>query len=118
MSVPYSAGGLHSCARDLLSFDQALYSDQLLNATWRERVFTAHVPTPVNNSSHGYGWFIARDKGRLQHTHEGGFPGFSTMLARYPEAHSTIILLSNLSTTEIASMTSSLAEILLPQKTA
>ena len=118
MSVPYSAGGLHSTARDLLRFDQALYSDQLLDANWRERMFSAHVLTTVNNSSHGYGWFIAREKGWLQHTHEGGFPGFSTMLARYPEARSTIILLSNLSTPEIAKMTSSLAEILLPPKTA
>jgi CubicO group peptidase (beta-lactamase class C family) len=118
MSVPYSAGGLYSTVRDLLRFDQALYTDQLLNATWRERMFSAHVLTTVSNSSHGYGWFIARDKNWLQHTHEGNFPGFSTMLARYPEARSTIILLSNLATTEIAKIASSLAEILLPPKTA
>ena len=117
MSVPYSAGALYSTARDLLRFDQALYSDQLLNSSWRERVFSAHVLTTVDKSSHGYGWFISRDKGWLQHTHEGGFPGFSTMLARYPEARSSIILLSNLSTPEIAKISSSLAEILLPPKT-
>jgi CubicO group peptidase (beta-lactamase class C family) len=118
MSVPYSAGGLYSTARDLLRFDQALYSDQLLNANWRERVFTAHILTTVDSSSHGYGWFIAREKGWVQHTHEGGFPGFSTMLARYPEARSTIVLLSNLSTPDIAKMTSALAEMLLPPKAA
>ena len=118
MSVPYSAGGLISTAGDLLRFDQALYSDQLLNATWRERMFSPQVRTTVDDSSHGYGWFIGRDKGWLQHTHEGGFPGFATMVARYPETRSTIILLSNLSTPEIAKINSGLSALLLGPKSA
>ncbi|MGA7411030.1 MAG: serine hydrolase domain-containing protein [Bryobacteraceae bacterium] len=111
MSVPYSASGVHSTVNDMLRWDQALYTDKLLSKTWRDRMFSGHVTTPVNNSSYGYGWFIGKQNGRTLHTHEGNFPGFATMMSRYPESRTCIILLSNLATPHIGKMGDDLADI-------
>jgi CubicO group peptidase (beta-lactamase class C family) len=111
MSVPYSASGLHSTVNDMLRWDQALYTDKLLSKTWRDRMFTGHVTTTVDNSSYGYGWFISKENGRTLYTHEGNFPGFATMMSRYPESRTCIILLSNLATPKIGKMGNELAEI-------
>ncbi len=116
MSVPYSASGLHSTVNDLLRWDQALYTDKLLSKTWRDRMFTGHVATPVNDSSYGYGWFIGKQNGRTLYTHEGNFPGFATMISRYPESRTCIILLSNLATPQIGKMGNELAEIVFGAK--
>jgi D-alanyl-D-alanine carboxypeptidase len=111
MSVPFSAGGVHSTAQDLLRWDLALTGDQILSKASRDRMFTGYVLTTVRNSSHGYGWFIGKDNGQTQYSHQGGSPGFSTMIARYPDSKTTIVLLSNLATPDIAKFTSELAEI-------
>ncbi len=111
MTVPYSASGVHSTVNDLLRWDQALYTDKLLSKTWRDRMFTGHVTTTVNNSSYGYGWFTGKQNGRTLYTHEGNFPGFATMMSRYPESKTCIILLSNLATPQIGKMGNELADI-------
>ena|SRR5208283_428322 len=116
MSVPYSASGMHSTVSDLLRWDQALYSDKLLSKTWRDRMFTGHVTTTVNDSSYGYGWFVGKQNGRTLYTHEGNFPGFATMMSRYPDTRTCIVLLSNLATPQIGKMGDELAEIVFSGK--
>jgi D-alanyl-D-alanine carboxypeptidase len=111
MSVPYAASGVHSTVQDMLRWDQALYADKPLSKTWRDRMFTGHVPTTVNGSEYGYGWFIGKQNGRTFYTHEGNFPGFATMMSRYPESRTCIILLSNLATPEIGKIGNELADI-------
>ncbi len=113
MSVPFAAGGVHSTAQDLVRWDQSLNGDQILSKGWRDRMFTAYVVTTVKNSSHGYGWFVTKENGRTQYSHQGGSPGFSTMIARYPETKTTIVLLSNLSTGEIGRITGELADVVI-----
>jgi D-alanyl-D-alanine carboxypeptidase len=116
MSVPYAASGLHSTVSDMLRWDQALYTDKLLSKTWRDRMFSGHVTTTVDDSSYGYGWFITKQNGRTLYTHEGNFPGFATMISRYPESRTCIILLSNLATPHIGKMGDDLAEIVFGAK--
>jgi D-alanyl-D-alanine carboxypeptidase len=118
MSVPYSASGVHSTVHDMLRWDQALYTDKLLAKAWRVRMFSGHVTTTVNNNAYGYGWFTGKQNGRVLYTHEGNFPGFASMMARYPESRTCIILLSNLSTPEIGKIGSELAEIVFGPKAA
>lgn len=115
MSVPFSAGGVHSTAQDMLRWDQSLTGDQVLSKVWRDRMFTGYVQTTVRNLSHGYGWFIGKENGQTQYSHQGGSPGFSTMIARYPDSKTTIVLLSNLSTPDlsISKITAELADIVI-----
>lgn len=92
--------GISSNAEDLLKWDQALNSTQLVkNITPAfEPARLANGETgKVGNIPYGFGWLIGTptaDKGR-KYFHSGGYPGYSNMIVRYPDKKKTIILLTN-----------------------
>lgn len=89
MLIPYSAGSLYSTTEDLLTWEQALYSEKLLTKKSLDEMFTPF------KSNYAYGWGIGK---RFEHpsiSHGGGIYGFSTYLVRYPEDRVTVIVLSN-----------------------
>jgi CubicO group peptidase (beta-lactamase class C family) len=93
MQQPYSAGALYSTVEDLLVWDQALYTDRLLPAAARQRLWT-----PFKNN-YAYGWSIAEPSaatfGHKRVAHSGGINGFSSVIVRLPEANVTAIVLAN-----------------------
>jgi CubicO group peptidase (beta-lactamase class C family) len=93
MQQPFSAGSLYSTVRDLLIWDQALYTERLLPKAALETMFTPF------KGDYAFGWAVREAApatfGRKQISHGGGINGFSTMIARYPEDRTTIIVLSN-----------------------
>jgi CubicO group peptidase (beta-lactamase class C family) len=93
MVQPYAAGALYSTVEDLLTWDQVLYTDRLLPAAARTRMFT-----PYKNE-YAYGWAIRPAStatfGRTLIEHAGGINGFATMIVRVPDERVTSIALSN-----------------------
>ncbi|NMO18607.1 serine hydrolase [Pyxidicoccus fallax] len=97
MSLPYSAGSMYSTVEDLYRWDRALYTDTLLPAALKQRMFTPAL------ENYALGW----DTSPLQlHDgktvlaglgHSGGINGFSTLLVRAPERKQVVILLDNTS---------------------
>ena len=88
------AGGLYSTLRDLHRFDEALYGNALVNERSRAILF---APRSVLTA---YGWKTSEDTlrngtSRVVLRTTGGLPGFQALMVRVPEAHRTIILLSN-----------------------
>jgi D-alanyl-D-alanine carboxypeptidase len=94
-SLPYAAGGLYSTVEDLLRWDQALYTEELLDRKWLDRLFT---PDP---SGYNYGWFIDSKGGRLKVYHEGSNPGFAAFIVRYPADKTFVVVLSNIETAPV-----------------
>jgi CubicO group peptidase (beta-lactamase class C family) len=94
----FSAGGLYSTVGDLYRWDQALYDDTLLPDDLRAQMFTP------GNGSYGFGWKIERPNGLLRISHAGNMTGVSNFVARYPEQHLTVIVLSNLEFTNAAAI--------------
>ncbi len=89
----YGDGGMLSTVDDLYQWDQALYSDELVDSSTLAR---AWQPVQLQDGStypYGYGWHI-KDEGRAYY-HMGGWLGFRTALMRMPKDRHTIILLSN-----------------------
>jgi CubicO group peptidase (beta-lactamase class C family) len=92
-SLAYAAGGILSTARNLLKWDQALYSERVLSQETLEEAFTPGV------SVYGLGWII--DHVRIQGQrhklvwHTGGGPGFRSILVRMVDARVTLVLLFN-----------------------
>jgi tetratricopeptide (TPR) repeat protein len=97
---------------DLASYDQALYTGTLINASSLEEAFT---PTKLNNgqnnkaangSSYGLGWFIKDDSitGKTV-SHSGAAPGVSTLLVRNLSKKQTVIILHNIQGTPEADNT-------------
>ena len=95
MSLPYAAGSLYSTVEDLYIWDQALYTDKLLSAELKEKMFS---PFKAN---YGYGWGITKKKlPDSQETvtvisHGGGINGFNTLIQRLVDEKHLIVLLNN-----------------------
>ena len=96
MSVPYAAGGLYSTVLDLHLWQEALYTERLAPAADIDRYFTPLVQdTDVAGFGYAYGQYVGDDGGSKLIAHSGGINGFATFLARYPDDHITVVLLSN-----------------------
>ncbi len=90
MSWPYAAGGLYSTVEDWLRLDKALYTEQLLGAELRRKMFT-----PVRNN-YGYGWGIRKVAGHEAAAHAGAIAGFRSAVLRLPDDHLCVAVFSNL----------------------
>jgi CubicO group peptidase (beta-lactamase class C family) len=83
------AGSMYSTVEDLLKFDQALYTQKLISNKYKEMIFNSA-------SSYGYGWFIRNIPGIGKVVyHEGGIPGYASILFRPIEKRYCIVMLSN-----------------------
>ena len=116
MSNAYATAGMYSTVEDLYRFDQALYSDQLLNQRSQEIMFTPYFGLDGSGGEYGYGWQISEFEGHRKVGHIGGINGFHTSLGRYLDDEVTIILLSNIETEDIESIVTGLEEIIFNQK--
>jgi CubicO group peptidase (beta-lactamase class C family) len=87
----YTGGGIYTTVGDLLKFDQALYTEELLTEENKKLMWT-----PINPSRfYGFGWVVVPFGGTTVIYHNGGSGGFSSEFRRYPEKAYTIIVLSN-----------------------
>ena len=95
MALPYAAGSLYSTVEDLYKWDQALYTDKLLPADLKRKLFTPNL------EEYGFGWaihVIAKDQpspGKTMITHGGGINGFNTNEVRLVDDHSLIVIFNN-----------------------
>ena len=90
MSVPYSAGALYSTTGDLLKWQRGLYGGKVLSAA------SLKAMTTPGRANYGLGLFISKNRaGHQVYVHNGGIPGFSTLLAYEPEARLSFALLAN-----------------------
>ena len=95
MALPYAAGSLYSTVEDLYKWDQALYTDKLLPADLKRKLFTPNL------EEYGFGWaihVIAKDQpspGKTMITHGGGINGFNTNEVRLVDDHNLIIIFNN-----------------------
>jgi len=89
------AGDLYSNIYDLMKWDRALYTDLMLPENLKTKMFT-----PWENSF-GYGWQIGGfplGNGSDSVTaifHDGGIPGFQSIIIRIPDRERLIVILSN-----------------------
>lgn len=90
MAPPQGDAGLVTTTRDLYRWDQALYTEKLVNKAALDSIFTPGL------EEYGYGWFISQGPDGTTHEHSGGLPGFACYIMRVPGRHRTIILLGNL----------------------
>lgn len=88
------AGALYSTVQDLYLWDQALNSEQVLEKTSLQSMFTPWIEMG-QGYSYGYGWEIGQIAGRKAQTHAGNIFGFGSFMARFPEDDATIIVLGN-----------------------
>ena len=94
--VPDGSDNVYSTGEDLLLWDQALYTDQLLPQTELEAMFERFVPeTDYPPFGYGYGWMVTTILGRPVVGGAGGGAAFTTLYLRLPVDGLTLIVLTN-----------------------
>ena len=89
-------GRISSTAADLLQWDKALYTENLIKQSTLQEAFT---PMKLNNgslSNYGFGWELRNDPsfGKIVQ-HNGDNPGYKTQIIRYIDKKKTMIILNN-----------------------
>jgi len=94
--ISEGSGNLYSTSEDLLLWDQALYTDQLLPRTELDRVFEPFVhQTEYPGFGYGYGWFVGEFQGHPVVLGAGGGIVYIALIIRYPQYHLTVSVLTN-----------------------
>ena len=107
MTLPHAAGSLYSTVDDLAKWDAALYSEKLIGAALKEKMFTPGL------GEYGYGWMVHKLGGHLVTEHGGGINGFSTHLLRVPAEKLLVVTLANLMTPGAGKLAQELAKLAL-----
>jgi CubicO group peptidase (beta-lactamase class C family) len=95
MSLPFAAGSLYSTVEDLYKWDQALYTEKLLPADLKQKIFTPGL------ENYGFGWGIITvpagepGAGQTLISHGGGINGFNTLEDRLVGDHDLIVIFNN-----------------------
>ncbi|WP_256757418.1 serine hydrolase [Cohnella sp. WQ 127256] len=106
MSSIFAAGAMYSTIDDLYKWDQALYSDTLVSTSTMEMAFTS------NDFNYGFGWFLDQRYNRRRIYHGGAYRGFRSEMHRYPDEHTTIIMLTNYDFVPVTKLTEALSGLL------
>lgn len=111
MSIPFSAGSMYSTVEDLYKWDRALYTDKLVSAASKEKIYTPFL------NNYGYGWNIISAKvspteEKIIYTHSGGINGFSTNIMRVVSDDLAIIVLSNYANGQAQKISNDISKII------
>ncbi|WP_369011085.1 serine hydrolase domain-containing protein [Paenibacillus sp. MER TA 81-3] len=106
MSSSFSAGAMYSTVDDLYKWDQALYSEKLVSKTTMDLFLQSNV------FNYGFGWFLDKRYDRRRVFQGGAYRGFRSEMHRYPDDHTTVIMLTNYDFVPVFKLTESLTGIL------
>ncbi|WP_272035399.1 serine hydrolase domain-containing protein [Paenibacillus sp. JJ-100] len=110
MSIASGGGNLLSTTEDLYKWELALSSNKLVSESGMQRLFTDY------GYGYGYGWFIndelIHNITRKSVYHGGGIVGFKNKITRYHNDEVCIIVLNNLSITDVDDITNNLAKLI------
>lgn len=121
MSEFYAAGALYSTVEDLYRWDQALATHRLVSQQSLDAMFTVYVPCPAGGCAlasdlgYGYGWFIATASHQRLIYHLGHIDGFLTYNGFYPAAGVDVVVLSNMDSSPVLSISTHLGAMVLSE---
>ena len=107
MNIISACGGLYSTVLDLLKWDTALKSEQLLTKNSIEKMNTNY------ENNYGYGVVVNTVDNKQLINHDGGYRGFLTVINRHLDDDFAIVVLSNYGFTNVGRVCSDLAKIAL-----
>lgn len=91
----FSAGAIVMTIGDLLKWNAALDTEQLLSASSCTQMWTVAKLNNGQETQYGFGWRISQQEGHKNIGHSGSTSGFSSSLQRFPDDHLTVIVLCN-----------------------
>lgn len=101
-------GALYLNLHDMVAWDAALYTEQLLPKSLMEQMWEQNNKFPrrpgeseTSRRGYGFGWFITTDGDTRLVEHSGGWQGFTSYIGRRTDKRTTVVLFSNLSTGQV-----------------
>jgi CubicO group peptidase (beta-lactamase class C family) len=92
----YGDKNVYSTPQDLLKWDQALYSDQVISQQLLDSAFTPYSNEKPSLHNYGLGWrLLVYPQGKKVVYHNGRWHGFNSAFARLTDEKVTIIMLVN-----------------------
>jgi CubicO group peptidase (beta-lactamase class C family) len=117
-TIGTGAGDIWCTAADLLRWDEAIASGELLPARLREAMLTPHALTGTTAdrkgwsfAGYGYGWQIGIVAGRRAYFHTGDNAGYLAVNVWLPDDQITLAVLANDEATDILQATDDLLEL-------
>lgn len=95
MTQPFAAGSLCSTVLDLLRWQAALESGEVVSSDSYTRMTTVATLNDGEATRYGYGLGVGDLDGHLRVSHGGGINGFATHLASYPDDDLRVVVLTN-----------------------
>lgn len=95
MTIPYSAGGLLSSAGDLVRWQLALIGGKVVSPDSYAQMTTPGRLASGSATRYGFGLFMSEVDGHPNFMHEGGIPGFNSILVYFKNEKLTIAVISN-----------------------
>jgi CubicO group peptidase (beta-lactamase class C family) len=89
-------GTVNSTMGDLLKWDRALYTSNLVSQNSLNEIFSSGFLNNKKNTDYGFGWSLenSKDFGKIV-KHSGSWPGYKTYIERHLKNDKTIIFLEN-----------------------
>ncbi len=89
-------GTVNSTTNDLLLWDRALYSNQLISEKAKQAIFTSSKLNDGKETRYGFGWSLEQHDvfGNIS-SHSGSWPGYITYIERHETHDKTILILQN-----------------------
>ncbi len=89
-------GCIFSSIKDLVNFEQALYTEKIISKESLNEAFTSGKLNDGTEAGYGFGWETHRSTPTLKRLHHSGSDnGFRSLFTTFPEHRLTVILLSN-----------------------
>lgn len=95
MLTPFSAGALCATAEDLVRWNLALSSGNIISPESYASMITNRKLNDGSPTNYGYGVGVLEGEDGVRIFHEGGIPGFRSSLVYYPEMKVCIAILIN-----------------------
>jgi CubicO group peptidase (beta-lactamase class C family) len=97
MSRAGGAGCLYSTVEDLMRWNEGVFGGKVLSSDSLKAAFT---PVKLDSGeepmmSYGYGWMMGDRRGLKTISHGGGLHGWMSMLTRYVDQNTTVVVLHN-----------------------
>lgn len=93
---PYGDKNIYSTPRDLLKWDQALYSNKFIAKALLDAAFTPYSNERPGQHNYGLGFrMLLLENGKKVIYHNGRWHGFNSAFSRLPDEKATIIILGN-----------------------
>lgn len=88
-------GRISATARDLLRWDQALYTNKLVPQETLRQAFQPATLSDGSLSYYGFGWMLEPEALGTRMYHTGDNPGYATKIIRHLDTQRTLIILCN-----------------------